>query len=175
MVTSDGIVRNDSGKRGRGRPPGADTSGRLTIQMRPATKARLESLGALQRRPLWQIIDTALHIYFDTLPAAGRRAVEPAPQTVPDRQWVSLTEFIGDGEVGGSSLTRLSTKAITASAMRRGIDPVVYLDGTCVGRHRLELAIQHRSEVLSALEAGETVPDTVLEAYSDLAPAKSDR
>jgi hypothetical protein len=168
-------------KRRRGRPPGADISGRLTIQMRPVTKARLESLGALQQRPLWQIVDTALHLYISTLPGADRRAVEnpdtisrtgrataAAAQTDPDRQWVSLAEFIGSGEFGGSSMSRLTTREVTAAAKKRGIDPAVYLDGTRTGRNRLELAIQHRSEVLAALRRGEAVADVALSAYPDL-------
>jgi hypothetical protein len=67
------MSRSDAARRGR--PPGVDTSGRLTIQMRPATKTRLESLGALQRRPLWQIVETALLLCISTLPEADRRAV----------------------------------------------------------------------------------------------------
>src|SRR6266700_1693169 len=172
--------QSDGAKRGRGRPPGADTSGRLTIQMRPALKTRLEFLGALQRRPLWQIVDTALHLYISTLPEADRRAIgsldtvsrigRPAavPPADPDKEWVSLAEFIGSGEFGGSSMSRLSTKEITASARKCGIDPRVYLDGTRAGRNRLELAIRHRCEVLEALQRGETVPAVALAAYPDL-------
>jgi hypothetical protein len=70
------MSQSDGAKRGRGRPPGVDTSGRLTIQMRPVTKAGLETLGALQQRPLLQIVDAALHLYIGTLPRADRRAVE---------------------------------------------------------------------------------------------------
>src|SRR5258708_1462271 len=100
--------RGDEAKRGR--PRGVDTSGRLTIQMRPATKTRLESLGALERRPLWQIVDSALHLYIGALPETDRRAVEGlaavdridrpaiAPRVDPDKQWVSLADFIGSGE-----------------------------------------------------------------------------
>jgi hypothetical protein len=176
----DGMSRSESAKRGRGRPPGVDTSGRLTIQMRPATKTRLESLGAFERRPLWQIVDAALHLYISTLSEADRRAVEnpsafdwpvasaAAPSTDPGKEWVSLAEFVGSGEFGGSSMSRLTTKEIAASARKRGIDPRVYLDGTRAGRNRLELAIQHRSEVLEALQRGETVPAVALAAYPDL-------
>lgn len=167
-----------SGGARRGRPRGVDTSGRLTIQMRPLTKSRLESLGALQRRPLWQIVDTAIHLYIQTLPEAERRVVEsPADsgRIDPNRPWVSLSEFVGSGEFGGSSMSRLSAKEITAAAKKRGVDPALYLDGTRAGRNRLELAIQHRSEVLAALERGETVPDVALRSYPDLAPLKSDR
>ena len=180
---------SDSPKRGRGRPPGVDTSDRLTIQMRPLTKTRLELLGALQGRPLWQIVDTAIHLYIGTLPETDRRVIEnpaaidrpvatPAaprayPNKDPDRQWTSLAEFIGSCEFGGSSMSRLSEREITVSAKKRGIDPRMYLDGTRVGRNRLELAIQHRCEVLEALQRGETVPDVALEAYPDLALPKS--
>ncbi len=175
-----GMSRSEGAKRGRGRPPGVDTSGRLTIQMRPATKARLESLGAFERRPLWQIVDTAIHLCIGTLPEADRRAVESPPAfdwpvaaaaarpTDPGKEWVSLAEFVGSGEFGGSSMSRLTTKEITASARKCGIDPRVYLDGTRAGRNRLELAIRHRCEVLEALRRGETVPAVALAAYPDL-------
>jgi transposase len=92
------------------------------------------------------------------------------PPTDPDKQWASLAEFIGSGEYGGSSMSRLSTKEIVASANKRGIDPGIYLDGTRAGRNRLELAIQHRTEVLEALAGGGCVPDVAIEAYPDLAP-----
>jgi hypothetical protein len=98
-----------------------------------------------------------------------------ARQTGPDKQWASLTDFIGTGEYGGSSMSRLSTKEITASAKKRGIDPGVYLDGGRAGRNRLELAIQHRSEVLEALAGGSFVPDVALDAYPDLASHKAAR
>ena len=88
--------------------------------------------------------------------------------TDPDKRWASLAEFIGSGEFGGSSMSRLSTKEITDSAKKRGIEPGIYLDGTRAGRNRLELAIQHRSEVLEALAGGRFVPDEALEAYPDL-------
>jgi hypothetical protein len=153
--------------------------------MRPATKASLELLGALQRRPLWKIVDAALLLYISTLPEADRRAIESChtvgrsdrPTTGvshadPERQWVSLAEFIGSGEFGGSSMSRLTTQEITTSAKKRGIDPRPYLDGTRAGRNRLELAIRHRSEVLEALARGEKVPDVALAAYPDLASAK---
>ena len=177
------MIRSDGAKGGRGRRPGVDTSGRLTIQMRPVTKTRLELLSALQRRPLWQIVDTALRLYIGTLPEAERRAVEnPAavgpvaatavPRADPEKQWVSLAEFIGSGAFGGSSMSRLSTKEIRVSAKKRGVDPDVYLDGTRAGRNRLELAIHHRSEVLAALRRGETIPDVALQAYPDLASSK---
>ena len=67
-----------------------------------------------------------------------------------------------------SSMSRLTTKEITASARKCGIDPRVYLDGTRAGRNRLELAIRHRCEVLEALQRGETVPAVALAACPDL-------
>jgi hypothetical protein len=100
-----------------------------------------------------------------------RKAI--APQTDPDKQWASLADFIGTGKYGGSSMSRLSTREITASAKKRGIDPGVYLDGGRAGRNRLELAIQHRSEVLEALAGGRFVPDVALDAYPDLASHKA--
>jgi hypothetical protein len=96
-----------------------------------------------------------------------------APPTDPDKQWASLADFIGSGEYGGSGMSRLSTKEIVASAKKRGIDPGVYPDGTRAGRNRLELAIQHRSEVPEALAGGSFVPDVALEAYPDMASHKA--
>ena len=95
------------------------------------------------------------------------------PPTNPEKEWASLGDFIGTGEYGGSSMSRLSTKEITASAKKRGIDPGVYLDGSHAGRNRLELAIQHRYEVLKALADGSFVPDVALDAYPDLASNKA--
>jgi hypothetical protein len=106
----------------------------------------------------------------------ARSAAQPTAVTAtrrhnipdPDKQWFSLATFIGSGEYGGSSASRLSTKEIKSAALKRGIDPAAYLDGTRPGRNRLELAIQHKSEVMEALERGENVPLVALVAYPEL-------
>ena len=85
------------------------------------------SLGDPRRRPLWQIVDSALHFYIGSLPEADRRHRYPgatglavAARTPRHNEsvgeWVSLADFIGSGEFGGSGMSRLSKKAIGASA-----------------------------------------------------------
>lgn len=49
---------------------------KLTITMRPETKARLEALRSINREPAWKIIDDALEAHFKSLSLKDRRALE---------------------------------------------------------------------------------------------------
>ena len=49
---------------------------KLTISMRPATKARLEAYSTLSRQPAWRIVDDAVKQLLETIPAEDKWAVE---------------------------------------------------------------------------------------------------
>ena len=81
------MSRTESGDSpGRGRPPaGRSDSGspelvskypKLTISMKPDTKARLEAYSTLTRRPSWRIVDEALRDFLENIPADDKWAVE---------------------------------------------------------------------------------------------------
>jgi hypothetical protein len=69
-----------------GRPPAglsADgvpekTSGypKLSIAMKPSTKAMLETLSAMSRMPAWRLVDRALWAYVEGMPPDDRKALQ---------------------------------------------------------------------------------------------------
>lgn len=73
-------------KRGRGRvPTGIGPDGapekvslypKMTVTMKPETKARLEAAATLTRLPAWRIIDEAFARYMDAAAAEDRKAIE---------------------------------------------------------------------------------------------------
>jgi hypothetical protein len=92
---------------------------------------------------------------------------------------MSLFEFIGatgnrayrammKAEHWDPSLSGLTTRELRAVATKAGVDPAEYLNGTRAGRKNLEHAVQHRAEVVDALQRGEDLPLWALETYPDL-------
>lgn len=73
-------------KRGRGRVPvGVGPDGapekvsrypKMTLLMRPETKARLEAAATLRRLPAWRLIDEAFAHYLSDATPDDRRAIE---------------------------------------------------------------------------------------------------
>jgi hypothetical protein len=66
-------------------PAGVDQEGKpelvslypkMTISMRPGTKARLEAASTLTRLPAWRIIDRALEQYMETASPEDRKAID---------------------------------------------------------------------------------------------------
>jgi len=112
------------------------------------------------------------------------RSIEAAinkqePEGPPEKVWLSLFEFVGSTgnrayralmrkEFWDSSLSALTTRDLRAVATRVGVDPAEYLNRTRTGRKNLEHAVQHRTEVVAALQHGEDLPLCALESYPDL-------
>jgi hypothetical protein len=101
------------------------------------------------------------------------------PEGPPEKVWLSLWEFVGatgnrpyrvlmEKEEWDSSLSGLTTRELRVVATRAGVDPAKYLNGTRTGRKNLEHAVQHRTEVVDALQRGEDLPLCALESYPDL-------
>ena len=80
-----------SKRRGPGRPPAGDAGeevrgyAKMTVLMKPATKAQLTALCSLTGLPAWRIIDQALGEHVKNLPAEDRRALEGLAQRVEAR------------------------------------------------------------------------------------------
>lgn len=82
-------------KRTRGRPPaGTGEDGKpqlvsrypkLTISMKPATKARLEAASTLSRLPAWRIVDEALGRYMETVSPEDRKAIESMARRMEEK------------------------------------------------------------------------------------------
>ena len=69
-----------------GRPPaGTTTDGKpektseypkLTVSIRPTTKARLDAVTAIEKKPAWRVIEDGIGLYVDGMPAEDRRMVD---------------------------------------------------------------------------------------------------
>jgi hypothetical protein len=49
---------------------------RLSLTVRPITKAKLEAVTTLEGRPAWRIVEDSINLYVERMPAEDRRAVE---------------------------------------------------------------------------------------------------
>jgi len=49
---------------------------KLLITMRPSVKAKLKAIAEHEGRPVWKVVEDAVHLYGSQLPAADRRTVE---------------------------------------------------------------------------------------------------
>ena len=58
----------------------------LTISIRPSTKAVLDTLALMARKPAWRIIDELVWKQIERLPAEDRRALELVARRVEGNQ-----------------------------------------------------------------------------------------
>lgn len=83
-------------RRKSGRPPaGVGKDGapemtsqypKLSIAIRPSTKAALSAVAALESRPIWLIVEEAFLRYVEAMPADDRRMVEAFVRRAESRQ-----------------------------------------------------------------------------------------
>ena len=59
---------------------------KLTISMKPTTKARLEAFSTLSGRAAWRIIDEALQRHMETISAEDKWAVEGMARRIEARR-----------------------------------------------------------------------------------------
>ena len=60
----------------QGVPEATSKWDQLAFRVRPSTKAKLDALCALDRRPLWQIFETLLLTHVANLPAEDRKLID---------------------------------------------------------------------------------------------------
>ncbi len=77
--------RRPTGVSASGKPELVSNYPKLTISMKPASKARLEALSALTRQPAWRIVDEALKQYMETIPADDKWAIEGMAKRIEAR------------------------------------------------------------------------------------------
>jgi hypothetical protein len=65
-----------SGKKGE--PERIRDYPKLLFTIRPAVRNRLKAMASTEGRPAWLILEDALTMYFEQLPAGRRRAVQIA-------------------------------------------------------------------------------------------------
>ena len=86
--TYNGVMENESKKTKNrmGRPPtGLGKAGepakisdypRLSLTVRPITKAKLEAVTTLERRPAWKVVEDSINLYVERMPPEDRRTVD---------------------------------------------------------------------------------------------------
>ena len=80
----------DTSRKRLGRPPaGSGKKGepdrikdypRLSLTVRPAVKAKLDVVAALERRPTWKVVEDGIELYIAQMNPTHRRAVEAVGQ-----------------------------------------------------------------------------------------------
>ena len=84
-VEYSGVVRSKTDpKLGRppagiapdGKPEKTSEYPKLTVSIRPATKARLDAVTALEKKPAWRVVEDGITLYVDKLPPEDRRMVD---------------------------------------------------------------------------------------------------
>lgn len=68
--------RRPSGVSPEGKPEKTSEYPKLTIAMRPDSKARLDAVSTLVNLPAWRIVDAALDRYLEALPVEDRNAID---------------------------------------------------------------------------------------------------
>jgi hypothetical protein len=76
--SSKRMGRPPEGSGKKGEPERIRDYPKLLVTIRPAVRSRLKAMSAVESRPAWQIVEDALTIYFDQLPAAQRRTIQVA-------------------------------------------------------------------------------------------------
>lgn len=130
--------------------------------------------------------DAALKFLEKLQSTAGRRQVESAdmdrvqeiirgaaaePERSKESHEMLAADFIGNGEFGGSSLSRLKPAELVNLAQRNNVPFKAYKSKpTRENRNKLERAIMHEGNVRDALRTGKTVPPEVLAQYPHLQP-----
>jgi hypothetical protein len=72
------IGRPPEGSGKKGEPQRIRDYPKLLVTIRPAVRTRLKAMASVESRPAWQIVEDALAMYFERLPAGKRRAVQSA-------------------------------------------------------------------------------------------------
>ena len=75
----------------RGRPAGGNAGEplssyrKITISMKPATRAQLDALSSLTGQPAWRIVEQAIALFIEGMPAEDRRALKSLAKQVEAR------------------------------------------------------------------------------------------
>ena len=79
-----GVMKSKNPKMGRppagttldGKPERTSEYPKLTVSIRPATKARLDAATAIEKKPAWKIVEEGITLYVGRMPVEDRRIVE---------------------------------------------------------------------------------------------------
>jgi len=74
--TTPKVGRPPAGAAADGRPEKTSEYPKLTVSIRPTTKARLDAVTALENRPAWKVVEDGITLYVEGMPAEDRRIVE---------------------------------------------------------------------------------------------------
>jgi hypothetical protein len=74
--TTPKMGRPPAGTAPDGKPEKTSEYPKLTVSIRPATKAKLDAVVAIEKKPAWRIVEDGIGLYVDEMPAEDRRMVD---------------------------------------------------------------------------------------------------
>jgi hypothetical protein len=70
------IGRPPAGTAADGKPEKTSEYPKLTVSIRPTTKAKLNAVTTLEGKPAWKIVEDGILLYVEKMPAGDRQMVE---------------------------------------------------------------------------------------------------
>jgi predicted NAD/FAD-binding protein len=88
--TAPKMGRPPAGTAADGKPEKTSEYPKLTISIRPTTKAKLDAVAYLEKKPAWRIVDAGIRLYVERMPPEGRRRVDeiarwPSGESIPKK------------------------------------------------------------------------------------------
>jgi predicted RNA-binding protein Jag len=80
------IGRPPAGAAPDGKPEKTSEYPKLTVSIRPATKARLDAVTALEKKPAWRVVEDGITLYVGGMPAEDRRMVDAIARRATEKR-----------------------------------------------------------------------------------------
>jgi predicted RNA-binding protein Jag len=74
--TAPKMGRPPAGTAPDGKPEKTSEYPKLTVSIRPITKAKLDAVSALEKKSAWRVVDEGITLYVERMPAEDRRMVD---------------------------------------------------------------------------------------------------
>lgn len=74
--TAPKMGRPPAGTAADGKPEKTSEYPKLTISIRPTTKAKLDAVSAIEKKPAWRIVEDGIGLYMNGMPVEDRRMVD---------------------------------------------------------------------------------------------------
>lgn len=74
--TDTKVGRPPAGAGADGKPEKTSLYPKLTVSIRQATKARLDAVTAIEKKPAWRIVEEGITLYVGEMPPEDRRMVD---------------------------------------------------------------------------------------------------
>ena len=74
--TAPKMGRPPAGTAADGKPEKTSLYPKLTVSIRPTTKAKLDAVAAIEKKPAWRIVEDGIVLYVEGMPPEDRRMVD---------------------------------------------------------------------------------------------------